>query len=77
MMAYDENTMAVSESELARRVSVSIAALRKWRREGTGPRFLKLGRLVRYLLSDVDAWLDSQTFAGGQHQEQKRSNPYY
>ena len=43
-MDYDKNTTAISESELAQRASVSIAALRKRRREGRGPRFLKLGR---------------------------------
>jgi predicted DNA-binding transcriptional regulator AlpA len=62
-MDYDKNT-AMSESELARKASVSIAVLRKWRREGRGPRFLKLGRLVRYLVGDVDIWLHSHAFGG-------------
>lgn len=61
----EDSARAVSETELARRVSVSTAVLRKWRREGKGPRFLKLGRLVRYLVSDVDAWLEARSFDGG------------
>jgi predicted DNA-binding transcriptional regulator AlpA len=60
-MDQDKNT-AISESELARRTAVSTAVLRKWRREGTGPRFLRLGRCVRYLVSDVDMWLRSHAF---------------
>jgi predicted DNA-binding transcriptional regulator AlpA len=60
-MDQDKNT-AISESELARRTAVSTAVLRKWRREGTGPRFLRLGRCVRYLISDVDTWLHSHAF---------------
>lgn len=70
-MDYDKNTTAISESELAQRASVSIAALRKRRREGRGPRFLKLGRLVRYLVRDVDTWLHNQASDGSQHQEPK------
>jgi predicted DNA-binding transcriptional regulator AlpA len=60
-----DSPRAMSETELARRISVSTAVLRKWRREGNGPRFLKLGRLVRYLVSDVDAWLEARSFDGG------------
>jgi predicted DNA-binding transcriptional regulator AlpA len=65
-MRDDETADAMTESELARRASVSIAVLRKWRREGRGPRFLKLGRLVRYLAADVNIWLDSHAFDCGQ-----------
>jgi predicted DNA-binding transcriptional regulator AlpA len=65
-MRDDETADAITESELARRASVSIAVLRKWRREGRGPRFLKLGRLVRYLVGDVDAWLHSNSFDCGE-----------
>lgn len=60
-MEHDKNS-AINESELARRAAVSTAALRKWRREGTGPRFLRLGRCVRYLIQDVDTWLHSRAF---------------
>ena len=33
---------------------LSVATLRAWRHRGKGPRFLRLGRSVRYLPSDVD-----------------------
>ena len=56
----EERMRAITETELARRTDVSTAVLRKWRREGKGPRFLKLGRLIRYLVQDVDAWLQAQ-----------------
>lgn len=64
-MENDKNS-AISESELARRTAVSTAVLRKWRREGKGPRFLRLGRCVRYLIADVDSWLCSRAFDCGQ-----------
>lgn len=53
-----QGTRAMNESELARQANISTAVLRKWRREGTGPRFIKLGRLVRYRVRDVEAWLE-------------------
>lgn len=32
-----------------------------WRVQGTGPRYIKIGRLVRYRIEDLDAWLEAQT----------------
>ncbi|MFO7861005.1 MAG: helix-turn-helix domain-containing protein [Desulfosalsimonas sp.] len=32
-----------------------------WRHRGTGPKFIKMGRLVRYKSNDLEAWIDSQT----------------
>jgi excisionase family DNA binding protein len=45
---------ALTEREVAERVGLSVATLRAWRHRGKGPRFLRLGRSVRYLPSDVD-----------------------
>jgi hypothetical protein len=39
---------------------VSERTLQRWRLEGVGPKFLKLGRLVRYRKSDLDRWADAQ-----------------
>lgn len=55
---YQEDV--ITESDLARTARVSIGVLRKWRREGRGPRFLKLGRLVRYRIGDVQQWFDAR-----------------
>jgi len=44
--------------ELAAFLGVPIATLRKWRREGVGPRAFKVGRHLRYRCSDVEAWLE-------------------
>lgn len=32
-----------------------------WRIQGTGPAYKKIGRLVRYSLDDLDAYLTKQT----------------
>ena len=34
--------------------------LAQWRMSGAGPRFVRLGRRVRYQPADVDDWLQSQ-----------------
>lgn len=47
---------ALTDVEVATRLGVSRFTLRAWRRRGTGPRFLKLGRAVRYRPEDVDAF---------------------
>jgi excisionase family DNA binding protein len=37
---------------------VPVGTLANWRYQGRGPRFVKVGRHVRYRRSDVEAWLE-------------------
>lgn len=47
--------------DAAPKVGASEAALQKWRTEGTGPVFVKLGkRKVGYRASDLRNWLESR-----------------
>ncbi len=57
----DIGTDLIDEVELAVRLGVSRSTLQSWRYEGRGPRFIKLGRLVRYRNADIDAYLKAQT----------------
>jgi predicted site-specific integrase-resolvase len=43
--------------ELARRLEVHPVTLATWRTEGKGPRFVRVGRRVRYRMSDIERWL--------------------
>jgi excisionase family DNA binding protein len=52
-----ESARAPTEREVAQLLGLSIATLRAWRHRGKGPRFLRLGRSVRYLPSDVDEFV--------------------
>lgn len=47
----------IREREAADMLNVSVAALRKWRREGKGPRYIKVGRLVRYRVAELDSFV--------------------
>ena len=50
----------LTEAEVAELLKVSGGTLRRWRREGIGPPWLRLGRGVRYLRREVDRWAESQ-----------------
>ncbi|OFW11942.1 MAG: hypothetical protein A3H27_15830 [Acidobacteria bacterium RIFCSPLOWO2_02_FULL_59_13] len=54
----------LDEKELARLIRVSVGTLRYWRVEGRGPRYRKVGQLVRYAPSDVLEWLNSRPSGG-------------
>lgn len=45
----------------ANRLGVAEGTLRYWRHVGAGPRSFRLGgRMVKYRVADLDAWLDEQ-----------------
>ena len=54
-------TDLIDEVALAMRLGVSRSTLQSWRYAGRGPRFIKLGRLIRYRTIDVDAYLQAHT----------------
>ncbi len=56
--------MLLTEPEVADRLRVSLACLRRWRLERRGPRFLKVGSRVRYPCEELDRWIESLP-AGG------------
>jgi predicted DNA-binding transcriptional regulator AlpA len=51
----------IDEPALAARLGVSRSTLQSWRYAGRGPRFIKLGRMIRYRNADVDAFLRANT----------------
>jgi predicted DNA-binding transcriptional regulator AlpA len=51
----------LTEDQIAARLQVSLAGLRRWRLLRTGPPFFKLGRFVRYSHRQLQAWLTSRT----------------
>ena len=46
----------LTDIEVASRLGVSRFTVRSWRLKGVGPRFLKMGRAVRYRTQDVDEY---------------------
>ena len=46
----------LTDVEVAERLGVSRFTVRSWRLKGVGPKFLKMGRAVRYRSQDVDEY---------------------
>jgi excisionase family DNA binding protein len=53
-----------TEVEVAERLHISLASLRRWRLERRGPPFIKVGSLVRYKPDDLEAWMASLPTGG-------------
>lgn len=58
-----QGALAMSTKEAARLLSVSHRTLEDWRLKGQGPRFRRWGRMVRYRLSDLNAFADGPSFS--------------
>lgn len=55
-----EDQTLMDEAALASKLKISKSLLRKWRRLGIGPKWLKLGgKTVRYRSSDLHEWLQT------------------
>ena len=50
--------LLLSPKDAAKHLALSEKALEKWRCQGTGPRFLKLGNRIRYKLDDLIEWAE-------------------
>jgi excisionase family DNA binding protein len=61
----------LTEKEVARQINVSLASLRRWRLQQRGPRFVKVGALVRYRCEDLAQWMESLPSGGDAPQGQE------
>lgn len=50
-----------TEASLAEFLGLAPITLRTWRANVKGPKYIKVGRLIRYKRSDVETWLTAQT----------------
>ncbi|MBS1856110.1 MAG: helix-turn-helix domain-containing protein [Acidobacteria bacterium] len=57
-------SVCVDERQVAAQLNVKPATLRKWRFLGRGPKFLRVGRAVRYRITDIEAWLATRQRGG-------------
>jgi predicted DNA-binding transcriptional regulator AlpA len=55
-MSNNTDEKWLSRRELADRYGLPITTLAQWASKGTGPRYARMGRHVRYRLSDVIDW---------------------
>jgi len=50
---------ALRDTEVSQLIGISRSGLRQWRRRRRGPRYFRIGRLIRYQLADVQRFLDA------------------
>lgn len=51
----------LTAAEVAERLLLSSDTLTRHRINGTGPRYVKLGKHIRYREHDIEAWLEAQS----------------
>jgi len=53
---------SLDRAELADLLGVSIRTLARWAKNGDGPKFIKLGGIVKYRISEVEDWMNENSF---------------
>ena len=53
-------TALLTTAQAAERVCRSARTLERFRAAGEGPKYLKIGRWVRYRAEDLDEWLETR-----------------
>jgi excisionase family DNA binding protein len=54
----------LTQQQLAEELQVSVRTLERWRREGAGPPWVRVGRSPRYRRDDIDRWLEATRRSG-------------
>ncbi len=54
----------LTDKQLCERLHITPRTSMRWRRDGSGPRFIRAGaRHVLYARSDIETWIDARKFA--------------
>ena len=56
--------ISLTETEVEALTGLKVKTLQRWRYLNRGPRFVRLGRCVRYPAADLRRWIDSQEGGG-------------
>lgn len=57
MAANGANYPLITSREAARILRVSMTTIKRWRREGIGPRHTKIAGAIRYRREDIDSYV--------------------
>ncbi|WP_277968209.1 helix-turn-helix transcriptional regulator [Sphingomonas echinoides] len=59
---------ALTTDDAAARIGLAYSTMKKLRLAGTGPKFMKLGRAVRYRAIDLDEWMAARVVSSTSQQ---------
>ncbi|MFC7402913.1 helix-turn-helix transcriptional regulator [Citricoccus sp. GCM10030269] len=59
-LADSESSPVYTPQQFASREHIPLATVYKWRTEGKGPRGYRVGKHLRFLLADIQAWEQEQ-----------------
>jgi excisionase family DNA binding protein len=66
---FARRPVGFTEVEAASYLGLKVYTLRKWRRDGSGPEYIRCGaRLIRYMQADIDGWLEQRKFNSNAHE---------
>jgi predicted DNA-binding transcriptional regulator AlpA len=63
MLTIPDSRQYLSPKEVHDLTGISIPQLEVWRREGNGPKFFRIGRLIKYRRDHVEAFLEGREAA--------------
>lgn len=67
MVREEQDKRVLTQAEVARFLKVSVGTVKRWRLEGRGPQYSRLGgRLPRYRMDDVEAYLEATRVVGNE-----------
>ena len=72
IQAFSLEDLLFDEAQAAQIIDVTDKCMQAWRCRGGGPAYLKIGRLVRYRKSDINAWLESRVRSQGWQDTNKK-----
>jgi hypothetical protein len=64
-MTNSPDKIWITRTQFAERIDIPAKTAAEWATKGTGPRYARFGRHVRYRLADVIAWEEAQLTATG------------
>lgn len=51
----------LTPKQVAEKLQVDVQLLNQWRSARTGPKFVKLGRFIRYKADELQEWIDANS----------------
>jgi predicted DNA-binding transcriptional regulator AlpA len=67
MVIEEQDKRVLTQGEVARFLKVSVGTVKRWRLEGRGPKYSRLGgRLPRYRMTDIEAYLEATRVPGNE-----------